>query len=82
MQVKELIEKLAKLDQEAEVFCHWDGALRSPVDYVFEAKESGLVGLYQSGENVNEDEDRPKDAPSVEEDECWGYKREDWERLC
>ena len=67
MKVSDIIEKLKTLPQDAEMGHLWDGAVRSNVDCVYLAKSGMVVGApeYQS---AYYDEDRPKDAPSEDED--------------
>ena len=83
MIVKDLIEKLKELPQDARVFQLWDGEPRTAIIVVYETKNGEVMtadyrqGCYSSSA-------RPKDAPNKEKDRYWetqkdpkGYSAED-----
>ncbi|MCP3681815.1 MAG: hypothetical protein GY861_03920 [bacterium] len=70
MIVKELIEKLKEIDSEAEVYCLWDGALRSTIDHAYIGKTGACV-LADEGEVAYDEAARPVDAPSVIDNPYW-----------
>lgn len=59
MTVKELIEELKKMPQDARVFHIWDGEPRTAINVVYEAK-SGHVMTADFNEVVYSDCARPK----------------------
>ena len=67
MNVRELIEALGSLPQDAKVTYLWDGEPRSTVVHAYLAR-SGDVVLADDCELVYDQEDRPVGAQA---DECW-----------
>ena len=55
---------------DLEVHHVWDGAARTCIRVVWLAK-GGFIATADSGEIVYDDEDRPMDAPTKEEDKYW-----------
>lgn len=85
MRVKELIEELKKMPQNARVFHLYDGEPRAAVNVVYESK-SGRVITADFGQVCYSTNARPIDAPSKEVEPYWetekatGYLPEDdWE---
>lgn len=70
MTVKDLIEKLESLPQDAEVWYLWDGALRTRAYHAYETK-SGVVAIAGQVEEAYSDVDRPLDAPHPKDDPYW-----------
>ena len=70
MKIKEIIKILKTMPQNAEMGHLWDGAVRSLVDGIYLAK-SGLVVGAPAEHPAYYDEDRPKGAPTAEEDDNW-----------
>ncbi len=70
MKVKDLIEELKKMDQEADVFHLWDGALRTSIEHVYMGK-SGVCVTADKGMVAYSDEARPENAPRAYEDHYW-----------
>jgi hypothetical protein len=70
MTVKELIEELEKMPQEARVFHLWDGEPRTAINIVYESK-NGRVITSDYSMVCYSDEARPKGAPTVSQDEYW-----------
>lgn len=68
--VAEMIEKLRGLPQDAEFVALYDGSCETSPDHVFLSR-GGRVIMASGGEPVYFDEDRPLDAPTWEDDECW-----------
>lgn len=83
MIVKDLIEKLKELPQDARVFHLWDGEPRTAINVVYETK-NGEVMTADYGQVCYSSSARPKDAPNSEEYRYWetqkdpkGYSSED-----
>ena len=83
MTVKDLIEKLKELPQDAKVFHLWDGKPRTSINVVYETK-SGAVMTAGYEQVCYSSSARPKDAPNSEEVRYWqtekaprGYTEED-----
>ena len=70
MNVSQLIVELQKMPKDSEVLMIWDGASRSDVDYVWNAR-SGAVILCDRGDAVYYDMDRPESAPKESENPRW-----------
>lgn len=70
MTVKELIEKLKELPQNAKVFHLWDGEPRTAINVVYESK-NGSVITSDYKELCYSTSARPKNAPTSEEDRYW-----------
>ena len=62
MTVATLIQKLKRLDQDAEVGHFYDGRDRNDIDFVW-ISERGRCLMAENGECVYDDEDRPKHVP-------------------
>ena len=87
MKVRELIESLEKLPQDARVFHLWDGEPRTAINVVYEAKNGRVItadykqACYSLSARpkdslISEDslywtEDEPKEYNG--EDDCWDY---------
>ncbi len=83
MTVKDLIEKLKELPQDAKVFHLWDGEPRTSINVVYETK-NGAVMTADYEQVCYSSSARPKDAPNREENRYWqtekdprGYTEED-----
>lgn len=83
MTVKELIEALSKMPQDARVFHLWDGEPRTAINVVYETK-NGKVMTADYRMVCYSTDARPKDAPTSEENRYWktnenpkGYSDED-----
>lgn len=70
MRVRELIEALRGMPQDADVWYLYDGAARGSADVCYLAR-SGEVMLGFEEAVVYYDEDRPADAPSVADAPYW-----------
>ena len=70
MKVKELIEKLGKMNQEASVLHLWDGELRTEINHVYMGK-SGVCVTADNDKMARSNEGRPVNAPSEEECPYW-----------
>lgn len=70
MTVKNLIEKLKELPQEATVFHLWDGEPRTTINVVYEAKNGNVITA-DYDEVCYSSSARPKDAPNKEESKFW-----------
>jgi hypothetical protein len=70
MKVKELIERLREMPQDARVLHLWDGAPKTEIQTIYLAK-SGDVITSDYSMVCYRDEDRPVNAPTEEEDEYW-----------
>jgi hypothetical protein len=66
MKVKDLIEQLQKMPQDAEVYHLWDGEPRTRVNVVYVSK-SGHVITADFSQDSDSTESRPINAPSVKE---------------
>lgn len=67
MTIKEIIEVLKTMPQDAQMGHLWDGAVRSMVDGIY-LSQSGVVVGAPEGEPAYNDEDRPVGAPNENED--------------
>ncbi|MBE7649145.1 hypothetical protein [Tenacibaculum finnmarkense] len=83
MTVKDLIEKLKELPQDARVFHLWDGEPRTAINVVYETK-NGAVMTADYEQVCYSSSARPKEAPDSEKNSCWetekkpqGYTAED-----
>lgn len=65
--IKEIIDILKTMPQDAEMGCLWDGACRSTVDGIYLAKSGVVVGAPYE-EPAYYDEDRPEGAPLEKDD--------------
>lgn len=74
MTVSQLIECLEKLPQNAEIGVIYDGAMRMGVDTAFLTKDNS-VALYEFGDMIYYDNNRPKSAPTEQEDKYFKLKR-------
>lgn len=70
MKVSELIEKLKSMPQDAEVYHLWDGRLRTTINVVYESNGGDVVTADHS-EVCYDSKDRPKGAPTEDEDPYW-----------
>ena len=70
MKVKALIEELKKMDQESYVMHLWDGALRTSIEMVYMGK-TGKCVTADFDHLAYEDEARPHEAPSANDDRHW-----------
>lgn len=70
MNVIELIEMLEELPEAAEVWCLWDGELRSSIEHAYLGK-TGYVVLADYDEGAYSDSGRPVDAPTQIKDQWW-----------
>lgn len=70
MQVKELIEKLKTMPQDAEVKHLWDGDPRTTINFVWLSK-GGVVITADYDEVCYSGINRPRGAPSSGEDLYW-----------
>ena len=70
MRAKELIVELNKMPPDAKVGYVYDGAIRGDIAHVWLAR-SGVVAMADVEDVVYCTEDRPKDAPTKEEDRYW-----------
>jgi len=70
MKVKELIEKLKELPQEARVFHLWDGEPRTAINVVYESL-NGSVITSDYEQVCYSSTARPKTAPSRDDDMFW-----------
>ena len=75
MKVKELIEKLKELPQDARVFHLWDGEPRTAINVVYETK-NGAVMTADFSQVCYLSSARPKDAPNRDEEEYWETKKD------
>ena len=76
MKVKDLIEKLKEMPEDAEVFHLWDGAARTIINHVWLSR-SGNVITADSGEVCYQTETRPIDAPTEREDRYWSTPQDE-----
>ena len=83
MTVKQLIEKLKELPQDARVFHLCDGEPRTAINVVYETK-NGTVMTADYEQVCYSSSARPKDAPNSEESRYWetekspkGYNEDD-----
>lgn len=74
MTCKDLIEKLQKLPQEAEVLFLYDGAARGEVEEVWLAQHGNRIILSSTGEPCYDGEDRPEGAKGARYDWFAGNK--------
>ena len=70
MKVKDLIQALGKMPQDADVLHLWDGGLRTAIEIVYLAR-SGEVATADYEEVCYSDESRPVGAPTRNEDPYW-----------
>lgn len=77
MTVKELIEKLKLMPQDAQVGHVWDGSHGTGIEFVWETKD-GRVLTADNGEVVYSNDDRPSGAPTVEEERYWTTPKEEY----
>lgn len=70
MTVRNLIENLHKMPQDAMVWHLWDGALYTEIEIVYLSK-AGDVVTSDFGMVCYDDKDRPVDAPTSDEDIHW-----------
>lgn len=70
MNVKQLIEKLQPMPQDAKVVHLWDGAARTTIEHVWLAR-NGEVVTADYGEFCYSTETRPLDAPDEEQQWHW-----------
>ena len=70
MNVAQAIKILNTLPANAPLHHLWDGALRTEIEHIYLGK-TGKVVTADWGENSYEDDGRPVDAPSSEEDRYW-----------
>jgi hypothetical protein len=75
VKVSELIEALRAMPQDSDVWCLWDGGLRTEAAIVYLAR-CGCVALADYAEVCYGDEDRPVDAPSAAEEKYWYTQQE------
>lgn len=70
MKVRQLIEELKKMPQDADVFHLWDGAPRTEINVIYLAR-NGMVVTADNGEVCYGTNRRPHDAPTEEEHPYW-----------
>jgi hypothetical protein len=70
MTVKELVEALSKMPQDARVFHLWDGEPRTAINVVYETKNGKVMTADYEMVCYSTDA-RPIDAPTKEENPYW-----------
>jgi len=73
MNVKELIQQLQEMPQEAKVSHLWDGSPYTDINVVYEAKDGSVI-TSDYDQVCYDDYGRPKDAPTSEEMQFWKTK--------
>jgi hypothetical protein len=68
--VKQLIERLREMPEDAPVLHVWDGVARTEVEHVWLAA-SGEVVTADNNQVVYDTRDRPADAPTSEQNRYW-----------
>lgn len=71
MKVKELIEKLKVMPEDAELLYVWDGLPRSSVDYLWLSIDGDVI-LCDQYQSVRPTGARPEGSPSEKYDLYWG----------
>ena len=70
MKVKQAIELLKNMDQNAEVMHLWDGECRTSVEHIYMGK-TGVCVTADCEQPAYSEEGRPTYAPSPREDPDW-----------
>lgn len=70
MIVKDLIEILKTMPQDAPVLHLWDGAPRTAIEHVWVSR-GGIVITADCGEHCYANEDRPSSAPTEDQQPLW-----------